>query len=637
VRDQLASNEASCGLGDHSDTELGDEGKAFGYALNAVVDSIDESLPLVVLSSAIIIMTNTSKRVHILYDNADAEVMEREFSQCAPFYFSLGIRCTVNDLDDRKAQIVLLSEAYWTEQYRDGVFSPPRQDFRGVHLIIRNLDTIRVLFNPNAMYSTYDDEATLYLEKCYAILKREGSSAEAPETDLPRMSVLWSRAKISYMQAKGLKRGGLGGYDKVNGQFEYIDYHGLPINNAHNKGIEYIRYREADEVPELMAKCFYQSFPYLVLQYSTILAITKTSRQEEASMRTWNNITKAWSLVVPNDEFQDVSLTCMPSTQAHETENADMSGDIKEAAEQEEHALLCKLRNGILMNEFCEMFYDYHPYDKGQLWPSCDEHRMLVDFLESPILHNLEDLSKFAVSVDMIDSAADYTSYAYISGRFPEPISKGSPEMILRIVANESKYLLHEFVGPNTNSSGLVWDTYMTLNTLSVSSANVEGSEASAIRCETVIKSSKDEILNLLTVHSRLTEYDESVESSQILSQIDDHTIVRRLIFRTTWPYQSRDFVTVCTYAELDSGSAVVATRSLSNDFLVEDEEHVRGFIHVAGYYITRLGEVDGQSRCNVVALAHIDYGDSFPDAMQTMSRANMLTATLKNVADNFL
>ena len=104
---------------------------------------------------------------------------------------------------------------------------------------------------------------------------------------------------------------------------------------------------------------------------------------------------------------------------------------------------------------------------------------------------------------------------------------------------------------------------------------------------------------------------------------VNDRTVIRRLCYKPVWPTAPRDFLCCITWTELEDGSLLICSRVVPNKFLKVQDDYVRGFVDITGYWIqpchmlekhdTLYDPANSSSNCKVTLVVHTDLGGTLP------------------------
>lgn len=255
-----------------------------------------------------------------------------------------------------------------------------------------------------------------------------------PGNDAVR-SIAWSKAKHGWAEFKAMKADRPQGYTKLGDTLVVLDATGKPCPLKYSLGIEVARYRLLGIEPVINSKFYFQSTPSLFGSYDCVLGLEALPESPESGAATSGGSAKKvstpssgrdfleqalglWTFNIPNDEaqknfgslHQSVDLFAdkeRDSTAANRPESptpgapssppqADLGSPRSGPGNQADPASL--ISKGVIMSDLCDRFYRMYPYsaEKGEAWPSSNEHRRLVQFLESEELHTHDGVQDFA-------------------------------------------------------------------------------------------------------------------------------------------------------------------------------------------------------------------------------------------------
>ena len=142
----------------------------------------------------------------------------------------------------------------------------------------------------------------------------------------------------------------------------------------------------------------------------------KPSALESLISETFNGFSPTTNQQYKNDQYENedndtLGLTSerkrkAPSTFTSMIENV-MHGTSASKINTNNSNYLINFEKGQIMNELCEKFYQKYPFE-GVKWPDKPSHFRLIDFLNDEKLHNIENVSEFAVSMRLARSVEDY-------------------------------------------------------------------------------------------------------------------------------------------------------------------------------------------------------------------------------------
>ena len=177
-------------------------------------------------------------------------------------------------------------------------------------------------------------------------------------------------------------------------------------------------------------------------------------------------------------------------------------------------------------------------------------------------------------------------------------------------------------------SMQLDWQQRIKNKTMHVSTTMVKDSQWNAIRAVTTIHADLPQIVELLIDDNRITEFDDMVDVVVPLIKVDTRTAIRRICCKAIWPTAPRDFIVCTTWTELEDGSVMVCSRSVTDEVFNQQKGYVRGFVNVSGYYVQRrssLAENDPSyadcpiNGCKITLTAHTELGGYLPSSVINM------------------
>lgn len=148
-------------------------------------------------------------------------------------------------------------------------------------------------------------------------------------------------------------------------------------------------------------------------------------------------------------------------------------------------------------------------------------------------------------------------------------------------------------------------------------SAEVPGSTWAAVRATSVLQCTKKEVVKLLLDDSRISDFDDMLDSFTLLTRVNPYNAVRHMRFKAIWPTSGRDFVVCSTWEGdlYDLEPAIIAATSYK-DSLAEPEKFpnlVRGSIPINGYLIEPFESILPEDAEKTVAECKMKPGDFGP------------------------
>ena len=240
-------------------------------------------------------------------------------------------------------------------------------------------------------------------------------------------------------------------------------------------------------------------------------------------------------------------------------------------------------------------------------------------------------------SVSAAAAAASSSSTSSITKDVTESVSPESYVEEGMNVASTSIALMKIYLGLGMEeqesknilaSMQLDWQQRTRTKTMNISTTMVKDSTWNAIRAITTMHSDIKQIVDLLIDDNRINEFDDMVDFIVPLVNVDARTAIRRIVCKPIWPTAPRDFIVCTTYTELEDGSVMVCSRSVTDEVFSQQKGYVRGFVNVSGYYIQRqssLAENDPSyadcpvNGCKITLTAHTELGGFLPSSVINM------------------
>jgi hypothetical protein len=180
---------------------------------------------------------------------------------------------------------------------------------------------------------------------------------------------------------------------------------------------------------------------------------------------------------------------------------------------------------------------------------------------------------------------------------------------------------------------GIEWQEKGRKDKTRVYACSFPGNPWRAVKSITSFQASLEDILALLLDDTRIQEFDEIFDNFQPILRLDACTNVRRLIFKGIWPSAPRDFVVMTTCFRRPDGSAIIASRSATNELEPPVAGFVRGFTQVTGYHVQpyeTLSESEcadfpglASGGCVVTGLWHSELGGTLPASLINILSVN--------------
>jgi hypothetical protein len=131
--------------------------------------------------------------------------------------------------------------------------------------------------------------------------------------------------------------------------------------------------------------------------------------------------------------------------------------------------------------------------------------------------------------------------------------------------------------------------------------------------------------VDVLLDYSRMAEYDTMFKTSDLVSRIDERSVIRRLCFNAVWPTAPRDFVVCASWTKRADGAILIVSRSVPDSLCAPVKPYVRGFLQMSGYLLqpysatvpvaleVGAGGWLGPGECKVTLLNHTELGGTIP------------------------
>ena len=191
-------------------------------------------------------------------------------------------------------------------------------------------------------------------------------------------------------------------------------------------------------------------------------------------------------------------------------------------------------------------------------------------------------------------------------------------------LSDDAQRILKLYTGI-TRETGLTFDWALktSRNNIFVHTADVPGSNFSALKSDCTIKKDKYTILRCLTDDDKSKDYDETLEGYKLMEIVDDRTRIRRYFYKGIWPCSPRDFVLLTTWRELEDGSWLVSTISPPDELYPKNAGYVRATILISGAHIRPIAANLGGG-CAITVIGHSDIKGSVPSLV-----INQLSSTI--------
>ena len=232
--------------------------------------------------------------------------------------------------------------------------------------------------------------------------------------------------------------------------------------------------------------------------------------------------------------------------------------------------------------------------------------------------------SKTGTSGTNSSSTTENFTNATAPKRAPQPYDEHIAEF--ESVKKESLVRLRTYLGliPDTFSLGLDWQEKANKNGVRVIGTQVNGSTWSSIQGDCMIKSSKQNIIDLVRDDNRTGEYDDMYDKFEFIHQLDDETSLRLIQMKGIWPTAPREFLMLSSIVDLEDGSSLIFSRSVNESVKPQTKSYVRGFIQTSGFYIQPYSSFkEGEApvglepgMCKVILCAHTELGGSLPSSV---------------------
>ena len=191
-------------------------------------------------------------------------------------------------------------------------------------------------------------------------------------------------------------------------------------------------------------------------------------------------------------------------------------------------------------------------------------------------------------------------------------------------LSDDAQRILKLYTGI-TREAGVTFDWALktSKNNIHVHTADVPGSNFSALKSDCTIKKDKYTVLRCLTDDDKSKDYDETLEGYKLMEIVDDRTRIRRYFYKGIWPCSPRDFILLTTWRELEDGSLLVSTISPPDDLYPENSGYVRATILISGAHIRPIAPNLGGG-CAITVIGHSDIKGSVPSVV-----INQLSSTI--------
>ena len=249
-----------------------------------------EGKSLIIAMSAIYMVKELRKRVHVLENNEG--LLNKDYSQFKDFYETFGIKMA-DGTKTPKADIGTYDVVYTLRRdlesyYRDSVFKGVAP-FENTILIVDEVDELIVDDNPNSSYVKAADSSSI--AAAFEALKSGATNRPSNVS-----ADLWREASDAKRHAK-LKQKRKDYVITSDGEVTIYE-NGKPTH-YYALWAEYIAFIECGKSPAYQTRFFYQSMPYMLLQYECILGLSG-SLGSPAERNYLKSTYGAWNYNVPS-------------------------------------------------------------------------------------------------------------------------------------------------------------------------------------------------------------------------------------------------------------------------------------------------------------------------------------------------
>lgn len=374
------------------------------------------------------------KVVHLLYANASD--LFRDFKRTSPFFLAMSMSAAMNDFKNG-ATVVFCLQSDLCAHYRDAA-SRGQAPLAKTLLLIQDVKTFKVTASPNSIYGKQDDVLTASFKQAMdlvlaaenaATLVLEDVPGEAPQMRAARAASL-AKAQAAAAEFSKMKENKPLGYRKEGETLVFVGPNGKPNPAKYSLGLEMARYKLQGTTPSVTSKSYFQSLPHVLDQYEGVFGLESMGQVSEGAEFLAFQM-GAWKFHIPSDEFQssmDISMKAKVEDEIDvEDEAAEAEADEEGPADSEgtatdgktparlhapvpgtfspagrpEESAMSQYSTGAMMNALCDRFYAKYPAVAGAEWPSCPEHRKLIDFLENESIHHADGVQDFAISLKL--------------------------------------------------------------------------------------------------------------------------------------------------------------------------------------------------------------------------------------------
>jgi hypothetical protein len=227
-----------------------------------------EGKSLIIAMLCVYFVIGLKKKVHVLENNVG--LLKRDYASFVEFFTKFGISvgdCESSSKNFYDKDICYCLRSSMEQYYRLQIFSG-ENPFKNTFLIVDEVDELIVDKKPNNQYVKLDSELTDLLKQCFDALRDKKTLPEEV-----RNSVTYKEAAVAYKEA-GTKIEGK--HYKLHGDMYYLlSSRGEIRKHTYALWLEYINYKNKQSYsPRILTCFFYQSMPYMMLQYDAIVGLT---------------------------------------------------------------------------------------------------------------------------------------------------------------------------------------------------------------------------------------------------------------------------------------------------------------------------------------------------------------------------
>eukprot|EP01036_Dinobryon_divergens_P034507 gene34507-44593_t len=248
-----------------------------------------EGKSLIIAMSAIYMVKELGKRVHILENNEG--LLGKDYNQFKDFYETFGIKMAdgtkTSNSDIGSYDVVYTLRRDLESYYRDSVFSGVKP-FENTILIVDEVDELIVDDNPNSSYVKAADSSSI--TAAFEALKCGRDKPNNVSEDVWREAS--NAQRTSQSKQKRID------YAIASDGNVIICENGKPTN-YYALWAEYIAFTECRKSPTYQTRFFAQSMPYMLLQYDCILGLSG-SLGSPAERNYLKSTYGAWNYNVPS-------------------------------------------------------------------------------------------------------------------------------------------------------------------------------------------------------------------------------------------------------------------------------------------------------------------------------------------------